>query len=226
MIVHNPIRLDTTRVYGAGCEAWKYLGQRMFSHGAFCAVSGCGRQRSYSTRMIFGAAVVTVNELRQQIPNDAHSNASVRWLFKYMLTDSRWALGRTVNLENPHNSGGDLYNDLQLELGDAAKLGTLSVWARLQDRGGFRPRISQLESAKWDSLFFDLPSCMGIGESAVVYDNSDVRSIYYEDAQIDKRQALKIWPKASLWRRFRDKARQDRVAFVNRESSGDINVAW
>lgn len=177
------------------------------------------------------ALVCTYHEARTSANSSAPlgPDVSARWLFRHLLVDSKWSLGRGVQLgtdADEKRTGGELYKAVQGALRDAARLGALQVWARKRGDMGMRYPLEEIDKDRWENIQFDLMTCMGVEESATANEWLSVRPDILEDVMINRQQALRLWPKATWLERCRDKTRHDRLAFFLKESSEEMHVAW
>jgi hypothetical protein len=136
--------------------------------------------------------------------------------FRYLLIDSKWAVGRKW-------SNGNLYVDVEGELRDKAHQGRLKIWARdaakmRSSGGGFRPTLMQIQPSEWIRLTFDLTSCVyKQWDSAHLVDVRADRSDQYGDVQMNRRQLMSVWPKAPWWEKWFDSDRKEREENYTKE---------
>ncbi len=140
-------------------------------------------------------------------------NMSARDGFQHVMLHSKWAVGR-------HPDDGNIYQDVDREIGREARLGRLKVWGELRPsmNGGFAVRPKEFRPEDWEHLHFDYPSCVSQSDNgAVITDYSGKDWIHYERAALSQNQLFALWPKANWFERLCDKTRQDRLSYFKGE---------
>jgi hypothetical protein len=136
-----------------------------------------------------------------------------REAFQHVMLHSKWALGRNPDHGNP-------YEDVDREIGRAARLGRLKIWGELKPsmKGGFAVRPKEFSPEEWEHLHFDYPSCVSHSpEGAIVTDYSGRDWVYYENVEMSREQVFNLWPKANWFERRRDETWQDRLDYFKEE---------
>lgn len=140
-------------------------------------------------------------------------NMSMRDAYRYLMLDSKWSLGRKVDpyeqSASSNSSGGRLYGAINDELYDVLNKDRLKVWSGSKE----------IPEGRWKKdLRLDLTTIMGRDDSAVVSDCRTNPSTQHYDVAVDKKQFLKLWPKATFFERRKDKKlRSYREMFYDRE---------
>lgn len=167
---------------------------------------------------LIGGLLIKAVKLQRAADLDPQPDMSGREAFQHIVLHSKWALGR-----NPDR--GNLYQDVDREIGGSARLGRLKVWGELTPsmKGGFPVRLREFPAEEWAHLHFDYPSCVSNSpEGARITDYSGNDWIYYENVEMCREQIFNLWPKANWFERRRDKARQNRLDFLKKEQESYV----
>jgi len=136
-------------------------------------------------------------------------------VFQHVMLRSKWVLGQEPN-------GGKLYDAVDRQIGTAARLGRLKVWGEPRQgmAGGYPARPREISPERWDSIHFDLPSCISNEPGgALLIDHSNKADIIYENIKMNQRQVFNIWPTANWLERFRDSTWKKRRDFLRKEQA-------
>jgi len=165
--------------------------------------------------LLVGLLIQAVS-LQKNLDLDPVADWSMQKAFQHLMLYSEHSIGT--------DSDDDaFYTEIEVTLRDAARLGRLCVWARQVQtmRGGFRQTIMNLPQSDWEHLRISLPTCVhDQAESALILDYHTDPWTQYEHAQVNRSQVLNLWPKASWWRRWRDRRYKQRLAFYEKERQG------
>lgn len=167
---------------------------------------------------VLGGLLLKATSLQRAADLDPEPNMSARDAFQHVMLHSKWALGR-----NPDD--GNIYGDVDREIGKAARLGRLKVWGELKPkmRGGFAVRPSEFPAEDWEQLHFDYQSCVSLSpEGAIVVDYRKSEWIYYEKVEVSKTQVFNLWPKANWLERLKDRSRPRRLEFFREEQGAYV----
>ena len=167
--------------------------------------------------LIAWAALLTFHEQRKRATDaDLNSDAPVQEVFRYLILDSKWALGHSGSDDN-------FYTDVEGEIRGAASLKRVRVWARPTPKfgtGGFMETPFEVSSDFWGNGTFDLTTCIGQAtETGRITDySSHPHWTWHEDVRLNWSQVKAVWPKANWFECWRDDTRRSRESVIEEES--------
>lgn len=173
--------------------------------------------------LIVWAGILTFHEQRKlALPIAPKPDWSARDAFRFLMLDSKWALGKNVDLNKTRWTQEDwkteLFAQVEVQLRDAASIGKLLVWGRPQGTSiiGLYTTMQLVDCHEWRRQRFDYISCLGIGETAKIVGNQG--QVLFDDVKVNKAQIFALWPKATIWEKCHDKYSKNRIKFCQNET--------